>query len=382
MLENNKLLKIAKKLGTPIYVYDGEAIQKTCRELKRNLPGVNLYYACKANTNVDIVRMIYKEGYGIEAVSPGEIAIAQKAGVPISKITFTCGNITEKELVSVAKLGIRIYLDSLHQVEVYGRHFPGKEITVRLNQGIGSGPHSHLITGGPDSKFGIDISQIKELKKVANKYGLRIVGLHQHIGTSILDASILLRAMKVLLNTAILFPDIKHLDFGGGLGVPYKPKEGKLDIIRFGKDVRKLIADFIKKYGSSIVVSFEPGRYLVAEAGNLLVEVNDIKNNPSKTFIGVNSGFNHLIRPTMYDSYHEIKNISSKSKKVKKVTIAGNVCESGDVFAKNRKIVKPSIGDILVIKNAGAYGYSMSSEYNSRPQPKEYLVNGNKIKRI
>jgi diaminopimelate decarboxylase len=382
MLNNRKLSRIAKKFGTPIYVYDKETIQKTCKELKKNLPDVNLYYACKANTNVNILRIIYKEGFGVETVSPGEIAMARKAGVPTSKITFTCGNITERELVSVGKLGIRIYLDSLRQVEVFGKHFPGKEITVRLNQGIGSGPHSHLITGGPDSKFGIDISQINELKKVANKYGLRIVGLHQHIGTSILDATILLRAMKVLLNTALLFPNIKHLDFGGGFGVPYKPEEKKLNVVEFGKNARKLIANFVKKYGRNVEVSFEPGRYLVAPAGNLLVEVNDIKNNPTKTFVGVNSGFNHLVRPTMYDSYHEIVNISSKSRKLQKVTIAGNVCESGDVFAKDRKIAKPSIGDILAIKNAGAYGYSMSSKYNSRPQPKEYLSDGNQIRKI
>ena len=370
------------KLGTPVYIYDSKIIKEKCRELKKNLPGVNLYYACKANTNPEIIKLIYNEGFGIETVSPGEIKIAHKAGIPISKITFTCGSIDEKELVSVVKQGIRVHLDSLHQVEIFGQNFPGKEISVRLNLNIGAGYHSHVITEGPDSKFGIDISQIKQLKRLAEKYKLRITGLHQHIGSNILSVPIFLRAIDALFKTALLFPDLKHVDFGGGFGIPYKPKERRLDIKILGIKIKKTILNFIQKYGRKIKFSFEPGRYLVAEAGYLLVKVTDIKKNPTKTFVGVDSGLNHLIRPAMYGSYHEILNTSNAGSKKEKVTIAGNICESGDVFAKNRMIAKPKIGDILAIKNVGAYGYVMSSEYNSRPKPEEFMIIQNKIIKI
>jgi|SRR3989344_2183018 len=379
----DKKERLAREVGTPIYVYDASIIKERCGELKRNLSGINLYYACKANTNIEVIKLIYRSGFGIETVSPGEIAAARRAEVPISKITFTCGSISEKELVSVVRQGIKVHLDSLHQVEIFGKNFPGKEISVRLNLNIGAGHHSHVITGGPDSKFGIDISKIKELKILAKKYSLHITGLHQHIGSNILSIPIFLQAMNALLKTAFHFPDLKYLDFGGGFGVPYKPEEKRLDIKLLGEKIKKEYANFTKKYGRKLTISFEPGRYLVAEAGHLLVEVMEIKNNPTKTFVGVNSGMNHLIRPSMYDSYHEIENLSAEKKRKKeKVTIAGNMCESGDVFAKNRKVAKPKLGDILSVRNAGAYGYAMASEYNSRPKPKEFLISGNKIKKV
>ncbi|MDP2642442.1 MAG: diaminopimelate decarboxylase [Candidatus Peregrinibacteria bacterium] len=381
-MKNNQLVKIAQKLGTPIYIYNANTIKQKCKELKQNLKGINLYYACKANSNPEIIKIVYKEGFGIETVSPGEIAIAHKAGVPISKITFTCGSIDKNEIISVAKQGIRIHLDSLNQVEIFGKHFKGREVSVRLNLMVGAGHHSHVITGGPDSKFGIDISQIKELKKLAHKYNLHVTGLHQHIGSNVLNAGTFLKGVKAMFDTAILFPELNHLDFGGGFGVPYRPEEKPFDVKKFAVDMKKQIENFNKKYGKRIRISFEPGRYLVAESGSLLVKLTDIKYNPTKTFVGVNSGMNHLIRPAIYDSYHEIINISNPSGKKIKVTIAGNICESGDVFAKDRIITKPKIGDILEIKNTGAYGYAMSSEYNSRPKPKEFLMMGDKIKRI
>lgn len=386
MNTNSKLKKTAEKLGTPVYLYDANIIKRQCKELKKYLSGINLYYACKANTNLEIIKLIYKEGFGIETVSPEEVAAARKAGVPVSQITFTCGSIDEEEIIFVVKKGIRIHLDSLTQVEIFGKHFSKRknlqEISVRLNLMVGAGHHSHVITGGPESKFGIDISQIKQLKKLALKYNLRIIGLHQHIGSNILDIPIFLKGIKVMLKNALLFPDLKHLDFGGGFGVPYKPEEKRLDIKNLSLEIKKEILDFRKKYGRHVQMSFEPGRYLVAEAGYLLVRVNDIKRNPTKTFIGVNSGLNHFIRPAMYGSYHAIENLSNNSKKGEEVTIAGNICESGDVFAKNRMIANPKIGNILAIKNAGAYGYAMSSNYNSRPKPKEFLILGNKIKLI
>ncbi len=368
--------------GSPLYAYDGDFIRKRCRELKRSFPKMKLYYACKANTNPEIVRIIFEEGFGIETVSPGEVKVAKRAGVPPSKMAFTCGNVDESEIVWVVKQNIRIHLDSLHQVGIFGRHFPGRDISVRLNQGIGAGHHSHVITGGPDSKFGIDVSQIAELKDLAGRYGLRITGLHQHIGSNILDASIFLKAMAVLFETALNFPDLKNLDFGGGFGVPYGPGEVALNMRALSERVSTLSAGFTKRYGRKIGMSFEPGRYLVAQAGYLIVKVNDIKRNPTRTFVGVGSGFNHLIRPAMYGSYHQIVNATHPGNKREKVTVAGYICESGDVFAKDRLLPSPELGDILVIKNAGAYGYTMSSDYNLRPRPREILVVNKKARVI
>lgn len=375
-------LWLVKKFGSPLYVYDSGLIRKRCEELKSNFSGLTLYYALKANENPEIVRLIAQAGFSIETVSPSEIRVARRIGVPASKITYTCNSIDEAELVWVVKRGVRIHLDSLNQVEMFGRNFSGRDISVRLNQGIGAGHHQHVITGGPDSKFGIDISHLGELRELVKKYRLRVIGLHQHIGSNILEIPIFIEAMEKLCARALHFPDLKYLDFGGGFGVPYEPKEKRLAIKNLGQEVKVVLQRFKKDYGKSVEFSFEPGRYLVAEAGFLLVRVNDIRKNPTRTFIGVNSGMNHLIRPALYGSYHEILNASHPKNHLEKVTIAGNMCESGDLLAQDRFLSNPQMGDILVVKNAGAYGYAMSSHYNLRPRPKEILVLGKKARLI
>ena len=366
---------LTKKHGSPLYIYDADIIRARCRALAKAFPDFRLFYACKANTNPEVVRIISKENFGIETVSPGEIAVARKVDVPVSDITFTCGNITETELVSVAKRNIRTHLDSLRQVEIFGKRFPGRDISVRLNLGIGAGDHTHVITGGPDSKFGIDLALLDPLKALAKKYDLKINGLHQHIGSNILEVPMFLKAMDVLFKAAMQFKEIEHLDFGGGFGVPYRTEQKPLNLQLLGKKVSERLRRFANAYGSIPEVSFEPGRYLVAEAGTLITTVVDIKRNPKKTFIGVDSGMGHLIRPAMYDSYHYIENVSRPKSRKQSVTIAGNYCESGDVLAKDRMIPIPQLGDLLAIRNAGAYGYTMSSDYNLRPRPKEIVVN-------
>jgi diaminopimelate decarboxylase len=238
--------------------------------------------------------------------------------------------------------------------------------------------HSHLRTGGSESKFGIPVTHIPRLKSVVEKYKLKITGLHHHIGTtSYTNAKILSQAMSLLFNVAYQFPDLKHLDFGGGFYVNYKPTDKPIDIKAMGSAAEKLGKQFFKKYGRTIELSFEPGRFPICEAGTLYVTVTDIKDNPgNKCFIGVDSGMGHLIRPALYDAYHQIENISRPRAKKVRATIAGNICESGDFFAKNRLIARPEIGDMLAIHNAGAYGYMMSSDYNLRPRPAEILVDG------
>jgi len=372
---------MAKKHSTPLYLYDGDLIRARAKELKEAFE-IDLFYACKANTNVDIIKLIYKEGFGIETVSPGEINAAIKAGVPISKITYTCGNIDEEEFIYVAGKGIRVHLDSLRQVEMFGKNFPGRKISVRLNLNFGAGEHKHTTTGGKDSKFGIHINKIGELKKIAKKYNLKINGLHQHVGSNILDVNTFMKGADALFETALKFPDLEHLDFGGGLGVPYRPGDKKLDLKKLGRVFAKKSDKFAKKYGKVLKMSIEPGRFLVAEAGDLLMRVNDVKNNPSKTFVGINSGINHLIRPAMYGSYHEIINLDNRNGKKEKVDVVGNICESGDFFAKDRMMPKTRVGDLLAVKNVGAYGYVMSSDYNSRPKPKEFLILNGKSRLI
>ena len=240
---------------------------------------------------------------------------------------------------------------------------------------MGAGHHAHVVTAGAESKFGIHPAHIPELKKIAKKYGLRITGLHQHIGSGgIFKASMLLKVVDSFLEVARQFPDLEHIDFGGGFGVPYAPGEGRLPLIELGKKMHGRVKKFAHAYGRPIEMSFEPGRFVVAEAGVLLARVTDVKRNPQRTFIGVDSGMGHLIRPMMYGAYHEIENISHPHKKRERVTVAGYYCESGDVLAKDRLLPMPEIGDILAIKNAGAYGFVMSSDYNLRPKPREVML--------
>jgi len=370
---------LLEKYGSPLYVYDADVIHARCQELKKAFPGFALFYACKANTNPKIVELIHKEGFGIECVSPGEIEVARNAGVSIEAIAYTCGSIHEQELVDVANMGIRVHLDSLAQIEQFDKNFPGRDISVRLNLGIGAGHHKHVITGGPESKFGIDSANIDGLKKLAEKYKFRITGLHQHIGSNILDVDTFIQAMDVLFDAAKRVPELEHLDFGGGFGVPYEPDASRLDIEKLGAAVAERVKQFESETGRKLKMSFEPGRYLVAESGTLYVTVVDIKRNAEKIFIGVDSGMGHLIRPAMYGSHHAIENISRPNAKRETVTIAGYYCESGDLLAKDRELPMPEIGDILAIRNAGAYGYAMASDYNLRPKPAEILVDGKTI---
>lgn len=367
-------IKIAKKFGTPLYVYDAASIKARCRLLSQHFPGATIHYACKANANPVILALIKKEGFGIETVSGGEIALARRSGFSKKDISFTCSNIVGEELAQAARRCAYVHLDSLHQIEVWGKGHLGKSISLRLNQGIGAGHHSHVITGGPDSKFGISLADIPVAQRIAKKYDLTIVGLAQHIGSNVLSADVFAQAMQKLLDTARAFPDIEHIDFGGGFGIPYRPGEKELDLKRLGKEFIVRTREFVRSYGKPIHFAFEPGRFLVAESGTLLVSVTDMKSTSKHFFVGVNSGFNHLIRPAMYGSYHPIENLSRTKGITKAITIAGNICESGDLFAIDRKMVVPQLGDVLAIRNAGAYGMSMASHYNQRPLPREVLV--------
>jgi diaminopimelate decarboxylase len=375
-IQNTSIIDLIKKHGSPLYIYNSEKIRQQYRKLVENITysNIQINYACKANTSTRVLELLREEGANIECISIGEIEAARQAGFTTEQIIFTCSNLTEEEIRYLIKNNITANLDSFHQIETWGKLNPGSDISVRINQGIGAGHHDHVITGGPDSKFGIYHTRIDEIKTLKKQFNLNIIGIQQHIGSNVLDENIFIKAIKALLETATQFENLEYIDFGGGFGIPYKPDEKEFDMQSLGKRITKMLNNFSRDYRKNIKVIFEPGRYLVAQAGYLLAEVIDIKRTPFKTFVGLNTGFNHLVRPAMYGSYHPIANASRVEGEKETVTIAGNICESGDLFAQDRELTKFEIGDIAAILNAGAYGYTMASRYNSRELPKEIII--------
>jgi diaminopimelate decarboxylase len=382
-IKNNKLhfgtssaQYLAKRHGTPLYVYELGTLRRQYRLLTGSIPWkkLEIHYACKANSHIGILRALRRLGSHVEAVSRGEIEQAFRAGFKPSQIIYTSTSVTDDELLYVARKGVRINIDSLSQLKRYARFKPRGRIGIRINQGIGSGRHSHVITGGPESKFGIYHTQLPQAISLSKKLRLAIIGVHQHIGSNILDGRITLEAMRALLKTVRELKGLEYVDFGGGFGVPYRPGERPLDMKQLGAKMGILFERFCKEYGKELMMALEPGRYLVAEAGTLLAKVTEIKTTPFKTFVGVNSGFNHLLRPALYGSYHHIVNASRMAGPKQKASIAGNICESGDLFAKDRIMTRFRENDIVAILTTGAYGFSMSSTYNSRKQPKEIII--------
>ncbi|MBM4045072.1 MAG: diaminopimelate decarboxylase [Planctomycetes bacterium] len=376
--------RLVERFDSPLFVYEEDTLRDRARTLRWCFTwrDVALHFACKANTNLAIMRILRQEGCNIDAVSPGEVFLALKAGYKPSQILFTGNNVTDDEMRFVASKGVLINVDSLSQLDRYGKLFPGTPVSVRINPDVGAGHHDHCITGGPDSKFGVYFDKVADVKRLAKRHGLRIVGVHEHIGSGILETKTFLLAMRVLLDVARQFDSLEFVDFGGGIGVPYRPDQKPVGLTAFGRQVSALFADFCKSYGRDLQLKLEPGRFFVAESGFLLAKVNTVKCTPKHKFVGTDSGFNHLVRHTMYRSYHGILNGSNPNGRKELVVVAGNICESGDLFSHGREIAKVREGDVLVILTAGAYGFSMSSNYNSRPRPAEVLVKDGRAKVI
>ncbi|MEW6026403.1 MAG: diaminopimelate decarboxylase [Planctomycetota bacterium] len=377
-------VNLARRFGTPLFIYDEDIIRQRARSLRQALtyPHTRLLYSCKSNTNPVIIKILHQEGFGIDAVSPGEIHFVLGIGFKPGEISFTGNNCRTDELAYVVKQGVRVNADSLSQLERIGKIRPGLAVSLRINPDVGDGHHEHVITGGPDSKFGIWVYQLDQARRIADKYGLRITGLHHHIGSGILEAETFLTAMEIMLKIAINFKGLESINMGGGLGVAYSPGQKRLDIKKFGRLVSERFQAFCRHYGKPLQLMLEPGRYPVCESGTLLASVTDIKETPEHTFVGTDSGFNHLIRHAFYNAYHEIVNASRLKGPKQFVAICGNICESGDLFTHGREITRFQEDDIVGIKNAGAYGYSMSMQYNMRPRPAEVLVKGNKARLI
>jgi diaminopimelate decarboxylase len=375
-----RLLKLAHKYGTPLYVYDTDMIVTRYEELYEFIkwPKLKIFYAMKANYNFHILQLLNNVHAYVDAVSLGDVLLAMKAGFEKEDILYTANNVTMDEVKRVEELGIMQNIESLSALEKYGEAFEGARVCLRFNTDIVAGEHQYVATGGDKSKFGIMIHDLAKAKKIVDTYGLKVVGLHEHIGSGIADTEKVFESMRVLLSIATKehFPHLRFIDFGGGFKVPYRPDEKRIDYRVFGEKAAGLFREFCSTYGRELELYFEPGKYIVAESGYLLVQVNTLKQNRNLLIAGTNSGFSQLIRPVFYDAYHHIVNISNGGGRHKTYDIYGNICESGDFFARDREMEEIREGDILAIMNAGAYCYSMGSIYNLRPMPPEVLISG------
>jgi diaminopimelate decarboxylase len=379
--------QIAEKFDTPVYAYEQK---KLCTQLQNLVETITwrplkILYAIKANSSLQVVRTLLSQKLpenvvlGIDAVSPGEIMLAiSRAKISPMDILFTGNNSRDDEVDYAMDCSVLPNIDSLERLEWFCRRYPSDEVCVRKNPGddVGAGHHDHCITCGSKSKFGIWYTEAENALHIAKDYGVKIVLLHQHIGSQILDPEKFMVAMEAMYRTAPIFPDLQGLDYGGGFGIPYKPGEKQLDMDWLGPAMSYRHAKFCEAYGRKLEMIIEPGRYLVGEAGTLYARVTCVKENPDGTiFIGVDAGFNVLIRPMAYGSYHEVVNCSNPDEPPRPVYVVGNICETGDKFTPEpRMIPMPKKGDLLAIKNAGAYGFSMSSNYNLRPRPPEIMV--------
>lgn len=367
--------QLAAQYGTPLYVYDGDHIRHQYRRLREAFgPSVRFQYACKANTNLNLLKLLRQEGAGLDAVSMEEVRLGLAAGYAPHDILYTPNCVSLDEVAEGVELGVNINIDSISLLEQFGHRYGGSvPVCVRLNPHVLAGGHSHIQTGHIDSKFGISIHQMRHLTRVVKANNIHVVGLHMHTGSDILDADVFLNAAEVLFNAAFQFENLQYLDFGSGFKVAYREGDVTTDIETLGRKVGESFARFCEEYGRPLELWFEPGKFLVSEAGTLLVRTNVVKTTVSTVFAGVDSGLNHLIRPMLYEAYHHITNVSHPEGTQRVYDVVGYICET-DTFGHDRKLNEVREGDVLAMANAGAYGFAMSSNYNSRLRPAEVLV--------
>lgn len=374
--------EIVKEYGSPVYVYNEEIIR---RQMDRVARVITKYpytanYSVKANTNIHILKLALEEGNNCDAMSVGEIKLLQKADFPNDRIFFVPNNVSTEELKFAISEGIMTSLDSLSQLELFGQLNPGGKCSVRLNPGVGAGHNEKVVTGGKKTKFGIAEEDIPEIFRIAEKYQLRIAGINQHIGSLFMDPQPYLDAVSNILRIAMQFPDLELIDFGGGYGIPYHKLDGEAeyDMDSFRERLEPILDGFVAKYGRAPLFKSEPGRYCVAEGSVILGRVHATKQNTGKHYVGTDIGMNVLVRPSMYDSWHDIEVLRNGKvlprKNMEEVTVVGNICESGDILAKDRALPKMERGDLVCVLDTGAYGYSMCSSYNSRPRPAEVMI--------
>ena len=369
------LLSVANQFGSPVYVYDSSKIKKQYKRLTAafsNVKNLKLNYAVKALSNISVLKYIHHLGAGLDTVSLQEVQLGLAAGVPAKQIIFTPNGVSLGEIEEVAKLGAQINIDNLSILEQFGSKYPETPVCIRINPHVMAGGNANISVGHIDSKFGISIHQIPHIQRIVANTNMRINGIHMHTGSDILDIDVFLHASEILFETAEHFLDLEFIDFGSGFKVPYSENDIETNIEELGERLTERFNRFCKKYGRDLTLTFEPGKFLVSQAGYFLANVNVIKQTTSTVFAQVDSGFNHLIRPMLYGSQHHIENISNPEGRERFYSVVGYICET-DTFANNRRISEIKEGDILCFHNAGAYCFTMASNYNSRFRPPEVL---------
>jgi diaminopimelate decarboxylase len=383
-LTYQQLTDIANEYGTPVYIYHAERIAhqygKLCNAFKHC--NARFFYACKSLTNINVLRYVQQIGASLDCVSVNEVKLGLMAGFAPNHILYTPNCVDFEEIVEAKELGVNINIDNISILEQFGNRFGSSyPVCIRLNPHIMAGGNYKISTGHIDSKFGISIHQLRHIERIVKTTQLNVTGIHMHTGSEIKDIRVFLEGLDVMFTTATHFPNLEFIDLGSGFKVPYKPDDAETDINTLGEKVAAAFAEFEAETGKKLQVWFEPGKYLVSQCGYFVVKANVIKQTPAAVFVGVNSGFNHLIRPMMYDAYHHIENISNPEGPERIYNVVGNICET-DTFAWDRKLNEVREGDYLVFYNAGAYGFEMSSNFNSRLKPAEVMVANNEVKLI
>jgi diaminopimelate decarboxylase len=376
MIQGLKVTELCREYGTPLYIYDASKILFQYNKLVSSFKGMNvrIKYAAKALTNQAILRLLKKAGSGVDVVSSEELKLAFMAGFQKSDIMFTPSCVDFNEIREAVKSGVTINIDSIPFLEKFGKEYTNTyPCCIRINPHIDAGGNVKIMTGHRGSKFGISIEQLEEIYSIVEKYDIKVEGIHVHSGSDFKDAEAFVKAAHIIFDIAKNFNGLRFLDFGSGFKVPYKKGDYSTNVEELGKKMSEAFSSFCKEYGKELEIWFEPGKFLVSESGILLVKVNLVKPTPDITFAGIDSGLNHLIRPMMYNAYHDIVNTSNPEGEVSNYSIVGYICET-DTFGSDRPLNKVREGDILAIKNAGAYGFSMSSNYNSRLRPAEVLI--------
>lgn len=374
-MDTKQLLQLVDEFGGPLYVYDAAKVQSQYQRLEKAFSKVNhlrINYAVKALSNISILKLLKQLGSGLDTVSYEEVQLGLLAGYSPDMIIYTPNGVSMEEIEAVAALGVQINIDNLSFLEQFGAKHPTTPVCIRINPHVMAGGNSNISVGHIDSKFGISIHQMPHLLRIVENTGMNINGIHMHTGSDILDIEVFLYAAEILFETAAHFKDLEFLDFGSGFKVPYKKDDIQTDVEELGKKLTKRFNAFCAEYGRDLTLTFEPGKFLVSEAGFFLAKVNVVKQTTSTVFAGIDSGFNHMIRPMFYGSHHHIENISNPKGKERFYSVVGYICET-DTFASNRRIAEIKEGDILSFRNAGAYCFSMSSNYNSRVRPAEIL---------
>lgn len=374
-MDSNILLDLTNQFGCPIYVYDGNKIELQFARLSNAFAGVKhlrINYAVKALSNISILKLLKKSGSGLDTVSLQEVLLGLEAGFEPERIMFTPNGVAMEEIEEAAKLGVHINIDNLSVLEQFGTKHPKTPVCIRINPHVMAGGNSNISVGHIDSKFGISIHQTPHILRIIENTKMTVNGIHMHTGSDILDIEVFLYASEILFETAKQFKDLEFIDFGSGFKVPYKAGDLETDIEELGEKLTSKFNLFCKEYGKDLTLVFEPGKFLVSQSGFFLAKVNVVKQTTSTVFAQIDSGFNHLIRPMFYNSYHHIENISNTEGKERFYSVVGYICET-DTFANNRRIKEIKEGDILSFHNAGAYCFSMASNYNSRFKPAEVL---------